>query len=141
MTGYAIKLLTSGEVELVDVSGVEDDKHLPWYYEQIGCDMIEIVCSKYLPENCVMVVDEEALLKEYCFVNFLASWLYGVMDHGQPICGDVLIMREVWTEEGADIDGIPEDEAKAFAEGIENEWPMVFFRVYEKLGCPGFMSR
>lgn len=51
--------------------------------------------------SLVMLVDEEGLLKGLS-LNARASALYGVAQHGQPICGDAVLLGEVQTNEGPD---------------------------------------
>lgn len=54
---------------------------------------IEVVHPKYLPEGLCMVVDDEGRLKGSA-VNNIASVLYGTPEHGQPIVGNAVILRE-----------------------------------------------
>lgn len=54
---------------------------------------IEVVRPKYLPEGLCMVVDDEGRLKGSA-VNNIASVLYGTPEHGQPIVGNAVILRE-----------------------------------------------
>lgn len=108
----AIKLYDSGLVETIDVP---EDKSLSWYYNHIGCDMIEIVHAVGLETPYLMVVDEEALLKDHPVINCIASLLYDMPKHGCAICGTVLIMQDGMTEEGPDIIGIPDDKAEEIA--------------------------
>lgn len=56
-----------------------------------GC--IEVVHPKYLPEGLCMVVDDEGLMKGSA-INSAASVLYGTPEHGQPIVGNIVILRE-----------------------------------------------
>ena len=88
-----IRLSTTGVTTIIQM---EDDPDFSWYAKQIGCDWIEIV----RPRNCpyVLIVDEEGLLKENK-INPLASDMYGYFEHGQPIVGDCLLMKEEFLEE------------------------------------------
>lgn len=54
---------------------------------------IEVVHPKYLPEGLCMVVDDEGRLKGSA-INNIASVLYGTPEHGQPIVGNAVILRE-----------------------------------------------
>ena len=54
---------------------------------------IEMVHPKYLPEGLCMVVDDEGRLKGSA-INNIASVLYGTPEHGQPIVGNAVILRE-----------------------------------------------
>lgn len=53
---------------------------------------IEVVHPKYLPEGLCMVVDDEGLLKGSA-INSIASVL-GTPEHGRPIVGNAVILRE-----------------------------------------------
>lgn len=57
------------------------------------CGYSETVHPKYLPEGLCMVIDDEGLLKGYA-INSIASILYGTPEHGQPIVGTAVILRE-----------------------------------------------
>ena len=54
---------------------------------------IEVVHPRYLPSGFCMVVNEEGLLQNLPF-NYIASVLYGTQEHGQPIVGNAVILRE-----------------------------------------------
>ena len=54
---------------------------------------IEVVHPKYLPEGFCLVVDDEGRLKGSA-VNNIASAIYGTLEHGQPIVGNAVILRE-----------------------------------------------
>ena len=70
---------------------------------------IEIVHPVGLESPYVMIVNEEGLLKKLP-MNITGSILYGTFVHGSPIVGNIVIMKEAWTDEGLDIVGIPEEE-------------------------------
>ena len=55
---------------------------------------IEIVHPVGLPRPYVMIVNEEGLIHGLD-LNYLASVLYGILDHGRPIVGNAVIMKEV----------------------------------------------
>lgn len=57
------------------------------------CGYIETVHPKYLPEGFCMVVNDEGLLRGLP-LNRFASLLYGTPEHGQPIVGTAVILRE-----------------------------------------------
>lgn len=56
-------------------------------------DHIEVVRPINLKQPYVMLCAESGLLKEMP-LNLVASYLYGMQHHGNPIVGDVIIMRE-----------------------------------------------
>lgn len=54
---------------------------------------IEIVHPAGLPDPFVMVVNEEGLLHGLQ-INAIGCILYGTLEHGQPIVGNIVIMKE-----------------------------------------------
>lgn len=70
---------------------------------------IEIVRPGGLKSPYVMVVNEEGLIKELP-INIAGSILYGTPAHGSPIVGNIVIMKEGWTDEGKDILGLSDEE-------------------------------
>lgn len=88
--------------------------------KSIDCDFIDIVHAKNLPEPYCLVVDDEALLKEKPTINLLASWLYGMLEHGQPICGDVIIMKDKVTDDGIKTVGLEQKDFEKVGEVLFN---------------------
>lgn len=73
-------------------------------YESLGTAVggyIEHVLPKHLERPYCLICNEEGLLKELP-VNPIASWLYGIQEHGQPIVGTVVLMKD----EAQDIVGL-----------------------------------
>lgn len=66
---------------------------------------IEVVHPKYLPEGLCMVVDDEGLMKGSA-INSAASVLYGTPEHGQPIVGNIVILREGFVDGERDFVGL-----------------------------------
>lgn len=128
----AIKLRTDGHIEIIDVP--QQRRLLDWLYLQIRCDTVETVYPRGLQEPYMMVMDEEALLKDHPIINFLGSWLYETQKHGHPICGTVLVMQRVMTWDGPDIGGIPEEEARKLADSIGQKLPVAIQTIRKKLG-------
>ena len=56
-------------------------------------DHIEVVRPINLKRPYVLLCAESGLLKDMP-LNLVASYLYGMQTHGNPIVGDVIIMRE-----------------------------------------------
>ena len=108
MENLYLKLEPTGGIGLVEVNG---DKMKAWYKE-IDCDLVEIVRAKNLPEPYVIICDEEFLLKSPMVLNPIASVLYGMKDHGQPICGTVLIGKDRYTDDGIETVGYTRKEAE-----------------------------
>ena len=105
--------------QIVDVD--EHKQLLENAYELIGCDWVESVRAVNLKEPYVLVVDEEGLVKDRPVLNLIASILYGALKHGQPIAGDAIVMKEVWTEDGIDLEWLTDEEAKEAFELIREE--------------------
>ena len=71
-----------------------------------GCRFIEIVHPMALERPLVMVVDEEGLCKTSPVLNYVGSMLYGSHIHGSAIVGNIVILQEEMTEEGAELVGM-----------------------------------
>ncbi len=68
-------------------------------------------------------VRPRGLKAPYCFLcneegliyglpeNAYGSFLYGKQYHGSPIVGNIIVMKDGWTEEGPDIVGLSDEEA------------------------------
>lgn len=78
---------------------------------------MENVYPRRLDSNLIMVVNEEGLLMDLP-VNPVASYLYGMDIHGQPIVGNVIILKRGYFEGEPDIVGIPDDEAETIIETL-----------------------
>ena len=96
----AIKITTDNKITEINV---EEPPHRSLGVEVGG--FIEIVRPRRLKSPYVMIVDEEGLLKE-CHENLVGSVLYGASEHGYPIFGDIVIMREDFGPEGPDLFGL-----------------------------------
>ena len=79
---------------------------------------IEIGRPAGLPDPFIMIVNEEGLLLGLA-LNSIASILYGVMQHGQPIVGNVVIMKEGIVDGEPDIVGLDPEDIKAVSYIIE----------------------
>ncbi len=120
---YALKLCTNGDINVIEVP---EDKDWRWYSRQIGCDLVEVVRPMGLESPRVLIVDEEGLLKERPVINFLGSWLYETQRHGNPICGDCLIMEEYETADGLELGGMPKADALKLADWMKSHiWEAV----------------
>ena len=85
--------------------------NLSFFYKHLECDCIDIVRAYAISENpalkdICLVVDDEGLFKEKPTVNTLASLLYGVLEHGQPIVGNVLVCKDFHTPDGTETVGL-----------------------------------
>lgn len=87
-------------------------------YEMIDTDIVERVRPMYLPEPYVMMIDENGLLRDNPVMNPVGSLLYGAYEHGNPIVGNIVFIRQDYGPEGPDLFWMTEDEAQKFASGI-----------------------
>lgn len=71
---------------------------------------IEIVHPVGIKRPFVMIVNEEGLLHDL-EMNALGSLLYGTLVHGQPIVGNIVIMKEGFADGEPDIIGLEDQEA------------------------------
>lgn len=114
--GYIVLLKTVLENNLVEniIQKIPHigDIELETLYKHCECRCIDIkdIDTSWLEtENVVAVYDDEFLLKGgELYANQLASVLYGYLEHGECLCGNVLLCKT--TEDG---DCIPFDEAEA----------------------------
>ena len=70
---------------------------------------IEIVRPTGLPKPYAMVVNEEGLIHGLPY-NRVGSLLYGTHIHGNPILGNIVILKEGFTEEGPDFVDMEKEE-------------------------------
>ena len=110
--------------------------------DAIGCYCIGIasIFLEGLEDYCI-VYDDEALLCGTPQINSLASVLYGFYEHGQPICGTVLVMKNHYNEEGElttvgltkqDADKITHTLACIIARKLVEHHTLVLYRSYLK---------
>lgn len=128
---YAVKMYADMITNVI-AERKENAPLLSFCYREIGCDCIEIVRPDILKEPYVMVVDEEGLLKEEPRLNCIASFLYGTQNHGQPIVGKALIMKEVATADGVDLTWLDYDEAWAIMNALDAVVPAAVNRLWKK---------
>ncbi len=110
MKGVVIR--TNGQIDVQDF-----DAPLHETLHKAVNGYIEIVHPIGLPHPLCMIVNDEGLLRGLP-QNWIGSILYGYLQHGQPIVGDVVIMKEGFTPEGLDIVGLEEKEIKAVLAAI-----------------------
>ena len=90
--------------------------NLSFFYEKINCECVDIVpaygIAKEFPalQGICLVVDDEGLCKDEIVFNPIGSLLYGYLDHGQPLAGDVLVCKDVYTEDGIETGGLTDEE-------------------------------
>lgn len=85
--------------------------NLSFFYKHIGCDTVDIVRAYGINEipmlkDICLVVDDEGLCKGEPKINILGSLLYGLLEHEQPLVGNVLVCKDVHTEDGIETGGL-----------------------------------
>lgn len=93
-------IISIEELEIINGSMLEG-------LQQIVGGYIEIVSPVNLDDPLRLVCNEEGLLKELP-VNVVGSLLYGTLQHGYPIVGNIAILQEGWRDGEPDIVGIPD---------------------------------
>lgn len=71
--------------------------------------LIEIVHPIGLLNPYCIIVNEEGIVRGLK-INRVGSLLYGSHFHGNPILGDLVVMKTAFTPEGPDIVGLEDDE-------------------------------
>lgn len=91
----ATQITTDGEI--TEVKPAEGKIFtLKEFYKHTNCDIVEFV---YLPNDKIMVVDEEGRLRQNPKINLLATLIVSHLgEKFMPICGDVLIINQNQTE-------------------------------------------
>lgn len=70
---------------------------------------IEVVHPRGLEEPLCFICNEEGLLKDLP-MNLIGSLWYGTQHHGHPIVGNIVVMKEGWTDEGYDLIGLEDED-------------------------------
>lgn len=87
-------------------------------YKTVGAVVggwIEHVLPVNLDPPYCLICNEEGLLKGLP-ANPIGSWLYGTQEHGQPVVGTVVIMKDADIGDGEmDIVGLTDDEVDELA--------------------------
>jgi hypothetical protein len=78
---------------------------------------IEIVHPRRLEFPYCMIVNEEGLLRGLP-LNPYGSYLYGIEAHGNPIVGDIVILKEGFVNGEPDLVGLSDEECSTFADQI-----------------------
>lgn len=126
----AILMHTDGTNEVIDVP---NPIHYTWYAKVIGCEWFEIIHGRNMPDSYVMIGDEEAKLKDCPLVNFQASWFYDTQDHGEPVCGDCLLMKEIEGDDGGELIGFNDDEVEEILHMFQTYTPIAIAIIRHRL--------
>lgn len=108
---YALKLSTNGNILRVPYNG---GGHVQ-LSKEIGCEWIEIVRPRGYDYS--LVVDEEGLLNDN-EINPYASLMYGILEHGQPIVGTALMLKEGIVNGEPDLIGMTSEECAEAAQKL-----------------------
>ena len=122
-----IVITTDGKVSVQDF-----EKPL---YKSIGAVVggyIEIVHPRRMNRPFTMVVNEEGLYLGLP-INFFGSYFYETDIHGSPIVGNIVIVKEGFTDEGPDLVGLTDEDIETFLSQNSNILPMKeFYDSYRK---------
>lgn len=125
---FAVLLTDAQEILLM---GCNPQKELFDIARQaIGCDWIELVEAEPLAiQGMLMLIDEEGKLKPgSAFINCIASHLYGAEEHGDPIVGNAVVVKNT----GEQLEMLTETEAKPLAADLEQIRASAIARITEK---------
>lgn len=120
-----VLVLRVGEKKTVGVEmPFEKGAGLDFYYKNLNCELIDIVDAHGLasyPElsDLCLVCDDEGIFNSGA-VNAVASLLYGYMEHGQALFGNVLVCKNHYTEDGTETVGLTDEEMEALQEAIHD---------------------
>ncbi len=112
---------TDGTVETVEYDEKQDK--LDFWYDAIGCSCVDIVNAygidnvvsrsedfkKYAELYC-LIADDEGLFAKNPQINHMASLMYGVREHGQPLVGNILVAKNLQTDDGLETVGLNEED-------------------------------
>jgi len=126
---YAVQLTDSQEVKLLECDSAKEIFDIG--REAIGCEWIELVEPEPLArDSMLLMIDEEAKLKGKCYINCIASHLYGSERHGDPIVGDAVIVKA----NGESLELMTAAEAKQVAFSMEQVRGHAINKVSEAFG-------
>ena len=101
---------------------VANFRDFPQIAEKMGWDITEHVKPWGLGPAYCMLIDEEGRLKKEgkpkTPINNFGSLMYGMLTHGTPIVGDIVIMKD----RRADIVGLDDEEIDVMTKMISHVW-------------------
>lgn len=121
-----IKITTDNVISTVDVQ--KNGSPLYDLMRKAVGGHCENVYPRRLKRGFVMIVNEEGLLHDLP-INAVGSYLYGTDLHGQPIVGDVIILKLGYYQGELDVVGMTDNEA--------NELMNDFIEVFSTLKSVG----
>ena len=101
----------------------EDADIMRTIYRLIGCDCVQMLplYPNRIPKGFLALCDENTYGKAEIF-NPLASWIHGADEHGQPICNNVI----VWKEIPEDVDFMTAEEARQICKDLNDRADEIF---------------
>ena len=109
-------ILVTSDCEIKEV-----DLPLPLYEsagDLLGGSMEHVIARRLERPYCLVVNGEGSMLD--LPENKVGCYLYETDEHGYPILGDFLIMKDIWTSEGIDISGLDEEDVASVTGILED---------------------
>lgn len=107
---YALVVTTENEIRRIEY----DPPHYDVLREAVG-GWYEHVHPLGLNRPYSMMVNEEGLLLKLP-TNMFGSFLYGTMIHGQPIAGNIVIVKDGYHDGEPDVVGMDAEEARGMGD-------------------------
>jgi len=122
-----VKITTDDQISVVETKGTQGHTYAA-ACELLGIDMVEHVITQRMVDvfgdKYSMFVDEMGHYKSLP-INLYGSYLYAMDKHGSAIVGDILIAKDIMTDEGPDIDALTELDAKHVVKSLDKLAPMM----------------
>ena len=80
---------------------------------------IEVVHPRGLDRPYCFVCNEEGILMDLT-MNIIGSLWYGTLEHGHPIVGNIVVLKEGMTDDGPDIVGLEEDDIRKIKKIVDD---------------------
>ena len=80
---------------------------------------IEVVHPRGLDRPYCFVCNEEGLLMDLP-LNIMGSLWYGTLEHGHPIVGNIVVLKQDMTDDGHDIVGLEEDDIRKIKQIVDD---------------------
>jgi hypothetical protein len=86
--------------------------------EQVG-GFIEVVRPRGLDKPYCFVCNEEGIRMDLP-LNIMGSLWYGTLEHGHPIVGNIVVLKQGMTDDGHDIVGLEEDDIRKIKQIVDD---------------------
>ncbi len=84
----------------------------------LGGSMEHVTARRLERPYCLLINGEGGILG--LPENKVGCYLFETEEHGYPLFGDILIMKERWTSEGVDFTGLAEEDIASVTEMLED---------------------